>query len=53
MLLICMTITQVNILRILLLHGTEEVVIYTAQYIAPVIVQGIFLNMMAIYGGAL
>ena len=51
-LVICTMIVKQNFSEIQLLGGTEETVIYIARYVAPAIVEGIFLNMMAAYGGA-
>ena len=53
LLLVCTSVTSINIPGIMLLNGTEEIVIYAAQYIIPVIIENIFLNMMATYGGAI
>lgn len=46
------SLTQLNFIEMQLLDGVENIVIYTAKNVLPVVVEGIFLNMLVTYGGA-
>lgn len=51
-LLFWLSFAGLNFMEIELLNGVENTVIYMAKNVLPLVIEGIFLNMMATYGGA-